>query len=302
MIQFIPFPEFIGGKYFIGSFLTFFRNDVAQDVARALINIFQGFTELRLGMLNGFINFLKDTEIKDTISICSYLTVLSKMIKSWNSDVDAMAVSKEGFYRVSCKLDASILYLMSHANSKIRRLCLQIIFDMYNLQNIILPHGTKPGEQPLAYILSKSENLIVKQAIYGFLEVSTLCHTLSANSCTSLHPLTFLEVASSSFTGVFQFYHGELVKRFSLYGRPKAIRHLAKYLDRNVSSMLKESNPSSDEEYTRYYGSCMILLMAMAGTPITSDYKHRHRTKTQEDIEYLLFNCIKIAIPSVRVI
>jgi hypothetical protein len=300
IIQFVPSPEFIGGHFFIGGFLAFYRSDIANDVALALINIFKTFPDLRLGIINGFINFLKETKVRDDITMCTNLTVLLKLVQTWVElfdDSQTALVSVEGLYRVSCKVDACMLYLMAHPNGKIRSTCLQIVLDLYKLQKTILPHGTKPGEMPLAYILFTSETLIVKQAIYAFLESSSRGHNLSAKIASSLHPLTLLEVASSSFTGLFQYYHGELVKRFSFCGRAKAVRHLAKYLKLFAPQMIHENPANPNEEYVMFFGSNMIMLMAMAGVPLTSEVEVSHKPKNLEESKSLLFSTFRGLIP-----
>jgi hypothetical protein len=300
IIQFVPSPEFIGGHFFIGGFLAFFRSDIANDVALALINIFKAFPDLRLGIINGFINFLKETKVRDDITMCTNLVVLLKLIQTWVElfdDSQTALVSVEGLYRVSCKVDACMLYLMAHPNGKIRGTCLQIVLDLYKLQKAILPHGTKPGEMPLAYILFTSETLIVKQAIYAFLESSSRGHNLSSKIASSLHPLTLLEVASSSFTGLFQYYHGELVKRFSFCGRAKAVRHLAKYLKLFAPPMIHENPSNPNDEYVMFFGSNMIMLMAMAGIPLISEVEVIHKPKNLEESKSLLFSTFRGLIP-----
>lgn len=203
--------------------------------------------------------------------MCTNVNLLSKLIKIWTVEYEQnneKPISTEGFYRVSCKMDAIMLLLLAHANGKIRNACLQIVFDLYHLHKTILPHGIRAGEMPLGAILLTSEPLIVKQAIYAFLKASSVGHNLSSKVAASLHPLTFIEVASSNYTGLFQFYHGELVKRFSIYGRPKSLRHLAKFLRNSAVTLISQNNASASPEYRAFYASYMILLMAMAGIPV----------------------------------
>ena len=295
LVQFVPSPEFIGGNYFIGAFLTHPSDNIGMHVAEALFFIFKTYSELRLGIINGFINFLKNTPHRDDISMCSNVMVLSRLVKMWAIDLGNGIDAKiqDGFYRVSCKVDAIILLLLCHPNKKIRSTCLQILFDFYTIQEKLERHGSKPGEMPLAAILLNSEKLIVKQAIFAFLQSDGHGHALSSKVASSLTPLTFLEVASSSCTGLFRFYQGELAKRFSFYGRPKATRHLSKYLKMLAIPLVEETFPTSSIDFKSLYSSYMNLLMAMAGCPISSEAKYTNGPKTHQEADELLFGCFQ---------
>ncbi|KAJ3257292.1 hypothetical protein HK103_004846 [Boothiomyces macroporosus] len=254
IVQLVPTPEFIGGDFFIGTYINHFKDDIAVDVSYSLLNVFKNHPDLRIGIINGFVNYLKNTPLRDEISICSVIVVLSQLIKNWvdelsaNAEAPLPAVHVEGLYRVSCKIDAMMLVLMSHASQRIRSTCLQILFNFYKIQNLYSTHGTKAREMPLAAILLNSESVIVKQAMFAFLESGNRGHKLSASIAASIPPLTFLEVSSSQYTGLFKYYLGELAKRFSFYGRPKATRHCAKFLKLFAAPLLEITNPQASAE------------------------------------------------------
>ncbi|KAJ3275486.1 hypothetical protein HDV01_000313 [Terramyces sp. JEL0728] len=261
IVQLVPTPEFIGGDFFIGTYINHFKDDIAVDVAYALLNVFKNHPDLRIGIINGFVNYLKNTPLRDDISICSVIVVLSQLIKNWADELSSHgegvlpAVHVEGLYRVSCKIDAMMLVLMSHPSQRIRSTCLQILFNFYKIQNLYSTHGTKAREMPLAAILLNSESVIVKQAMFAFLESGNRGHKLSAALASSIAPLTFLEVSSSQYTGLFKFYLGELAKRFSFYGRPKATRHCAKFLKLFAAPFLEATNPQAPAETRALYAS-----------------------------------------------
>ncbi|KAJ3320881.1 hypothetical protein HDV06_004777 [Boothiomyces sp. JEL0866] len=303
IVQLVPTPEFIGGDFFIGTYINHFKDDIAVDVSYSLLNVFKNHPDLRIGIINGFVNYLKNTPLRDEISICSVIVVLSQLIKNWvdeltsNSDAALPPVHVEGLYRVSCKIDAMMLVLMSHASQRIRSTCLQILFNFYKIQNLYSTHGTKAREMPLAAILLNSESVIVKQAMFAFLESGNRGHKLSAAIASSIPPLTFLEVSSSQYTGLFKYYLGELAKRFSFYGRPKATRHCAKFLKLFAAPLLETTNSQASAESRALYASYAILLMAMAGVPINSEIEYVHKSHELGEAQFLLINSVRNYIP-----
>ncbi|KAJ1330073.1 hypothetical protein BSLG_009745 [Batrachochytrium salamandrivorans] len=228
---FIPTPELIGGNLFIGAYLNHASDEIGAEVVLAMRTIFERYPPLRIGILNGFINFIKNTVYQDDISICTVMTFLAQLTKIWVTDFEeAGPIDQRSFLRVSCKVDAAILVMLCRSTSRIRKPCLQILLDIYTIQQTFDTHQQTIHEMPLAAILVQMEPSICKQGVYAFLEKSLIGHLLSPRVSTSLRSLTFLEVASCDYTVLFRFYLGELALRFATYGRSKAIRHCAKFL------------------------------------------------------------------------
>jgi hypothetical protein len=157
---------------------------------------------------------------------------------------------------------------MCYPNSRIRSTCIQIIFDLHHIETDHVGEMKRAG-LPLAELLVKSEASIVKAGMYGFLETSNGIGTLKNKIATSLKTLSFLEVAASSFTKLFQFYLGELVKRFSSQGRTKGIRHLAQFMQKLAAPLFEAGVVDTHPEYRAFHFSNMMLLMCMAGVPVT---------------------------------
>ncbi len=242
---------------------------------------------------------MKSAPNRDDISICTYLEVFAAIVKFWAEEVKLkklLQCSSDGFYRVSCKADAIILLLMSHPNSKIRALCLQVLSDFYIMEKISLPESTA-GKMSLSVILDSSEPIIVKQAIYGFLETGFRGVNLSSKIASSLTPLAFLDVANSSFTDLFRFYHGELVKRFSFYGRSKATRHLAKFLKAYAIPLIEQNYLTDSNDSKSLYSSYMCLLTAMSGISLKSEVSCSPGPKGINECGNLLFGSFQHLIP-----
>ena len=300
VIKFAPSPDFIGGKHFIVSYLTHAIPSIGTEVAITLTFIFRNYPDLRLGIVNGFVNFLKTTPNRDDISICSNVEVFAALIKTWAEEVKLrgeLLAHPEGFYRVSCKIDAISLLLMSHPNSRIRSLCLEILHDFSSLEKLVSPPRPPRGQMPLAYILEESEPLIVKRAIYGFLESGFRGVDMSSKTASSFTPLAFTDVLKSSYTGLFRFYQAELAKTFSFHGRPKAVRHFAKHLKSYAVPLVEQSFPAASQDFKFLYSSYMSLMTAMAGVPLKSEIVLTSRPRTDSDYTQLLFSAFRPFIP-----
>ncbi|KAJ1334486.1 hypothetical protein BSLG_007641 [Batrachochytrium salamandrivorans] len=261
---FIPTPELIGGNLFIGAYLNHASDEIGAEVVLAMRTIFERYPPLRIGILNGFINFIKNTVYQDDISICTVMTFLAQLTKIWVTDFEeAGPIDQRSFLRQT--------------------------FDT---------HQQTIHEMPLAAILVQMEPSICKQGVYAFLEKSLIGHLLSPRVSTSLRSLTFLEVASCDYTVLFRFYLGELALRFATYGRSKAIRHCAKFL-RIIAIPLITSisgiNTPSIEDGARF-SALMALTMALSGVPLISEIEYSpHKSRATSDDT--LFDFIKPLIP-----
>ncbi|KAJ2998905.1 hypothetical protein HDV02_003880 [Globomyces sp. JEL0801] len=278
IVRLVPTPEFIGGNLFIGTFLNHSKDDIAIRAANTICAIFKNHPDLRIGVFN-------------------LISVLSGLIKLWVDKVDYekdFHVHKEGFYRVSCKLDASMLVIMAHPNQRIRTTCLSIIYDFYCLEKKFLePVGQGIGKMSLAAILLDSEEIIVKQSIHAFFEADTFGYKLNAKSASAIKSPTFVDVCKSQYTILFKYYLGELTKRFAIYGRFKATRHCAKYLRKFAVPLIEKQTPNASLEHQAHYASQMVLLMALAGVPITSEMPYEQRPYVFSESGKLLFGCFR---------
>jgi uncharacterized protein YhhL (DUF1145 family) len=222
------------------------------------------------------------------------------MVKFWTdsfSGKEAEVISVDGFNRVSCKIDAAMLLLMCHPSSQIRVSCLEIMRNLCSIQKNCLKQTFNENALPVSEILAKYEITIAKQATYGFLEETGKGNALNNSKASSLHLLSFDEVAASSYTALFHYYLGELAKWFTRCGRTKAIRHLAKYLKLFAIPLVNLKIPPPSQEFQLFYQSNMILLMAMAGIPITSDIPDDKKIRDLNEARFLLFGFFRNCIP-----
>lgn len=219
----------------------------------------------------------------------------SRLIKSWVNVAYQTVhglIQFDNFNRVSCKIDAICLLLLVHPNNVIRKVLIHIIMDFKALQKTLFPDissSDELGEMSLADILEDSESIIIKQAVYGFLESGNRGVRLDSKVASSLRHFSFLEVASSNFSGLFKFYLGELAKRFSYFGRMKASRHLAKFLRFYAIPLIERNFPDVSIHFKGLFSSYMILLMSLAGVALKSEHVLPPRSKTIDEVKPLLF-------------
>ncbi|KAL2913874.1 hypothetical protein HK105_206608 [Polyrhizophydium stewartii] len=297
VLPYIPAPEFIGGSLFIGAYLLHPLDDVASETAVSMRTIFEMYPPLRIGIINGFINYLNSTIFQDDISVCTHITFLAQITKIWVTDFEnAGPVVQDSFSRVSCKVDAYLLIALGRPSVRIRKPALQILLDLYTIQQSFDSHQITPREMPLAAILIQMETAVCKQGVYSFLEKSLLGHLLSPRTASALSPLTLLEVASSDFSVLFRHYLGELAQLFVLYGRSKATRHCAKFLRILALPQVLSppANPSPEDAST--HKSYMMLLLALSGVPLVSEIDY-NPTGALANSEETLFHQIKAALP-----
>lgn len=226
--------------------------------------------------------------------------MFAALIKIWADEVkirEELVTNTQGFYRVSCKIDAICLLLMSHPNFRIRSLCLEILRDFVSMERRVSPFGPPHDQKPLALILEENEPLIVKQAIYGFLESGFRGVDMSAKIASSLTPIAFSDVLKSSYTGLFRFYQAELAKMFSFCGRPKAVRHFAKHLKNFAVPLIEQNLPAASLDFKSLYCSYMNMMTAMAGVPLKSEVVLTSGPKVESDYNQLLFSAFRPFIP-----
>ncbi|XJO76698.1 hypothetical protein BDV3_007190 [Batrachochytrium dendrobatidis] len=294
-IPFVPAPEFIGGNLFIGVYLNHIFDEIGAEVAVSLRTIFELYPPLRIGILNGFMNYIKNSLYQDDISICTIINFVAQLTRIWVADFEQSGpVDQRSFLRVSCKVDAAIIIGLCRATSLIRKPCLQIMLDMYTIQQTFETHQNTIHEMPLAAILVQMETTICKQGMYAFLEKCLVGHLISPRVATSLRTLTFLDVASSDYTVLFRYYLGELAQRFATYGRSKATRHCAKFLRLLAIPMIKSppgANNAPAEDIARF-SALMVVSMALSGVPLVSEVDYIS-LKPQSVSDETLFHLIK---------
>ncbi|ORY34153.1 hypothetical protein LY90DRAFT_705035 [Neocallimastix californiae] len=271
LIPFMPAPELVSGPYCIARYLIHSMEEVACEVSFTLQKMFARIPETRLGIIKGFINFLKRTEHQDDVSICTTLTHLDFLLKMWvNKDMYAPEdpINDDDAYRISCKIDAAMLVMMSRESPRIRMLAYEILADFNEIQKMVCNSLELDNEVklPLATILEEQETVIARQGMYGFLEKDLYGYIVTpkmASVLTIIHPK---EVAASDYSYLYKYYLGETARQFVNFGRVKALRQCAKFL--MVSAVPYITAQSIvDSEYITAYNSYMVLLMALAGVP-----------------------------------
>jgi len=271
LIPFMPAPELVSGPYCIARYLIHSMEDIACEVSFTLQKMFARIPETRLGIIKGFINLLKRTEHQDDVSICTVLTHLDFLLKMWvNKDMYAPddPINDDDAYRISCKIDASMLVMMSRESPRIRMLAYEILSDFNEIQKMVC-HSLELDNEvklPLATILEEQETVIARQGMYGFLEKDLYGYIVTpkmASVLTIIHPK---EVAASDYSYLYKYYLGETARQFVNFGRVKALRQCAKFLMVSAIPYITAQSVV-DSEYITAYNSYMVLLMTLAGIP-----------------------------------
>ncbi|KAI8928058.1 hypothetical protein BC831DRAFT_397976 [Entophlyctis helioformis] len=295
LLPYVPMPELVGGNLFIGAYLNHILEDVASEAALSMRTIFERYPIMRTGIVNGFINYIKHTPHQDDISICTIVSFLAQLTNIWGSDFeDVEPIDEEPFSRVSCKVDAAMLILLARPCARIRKAGLQILLDLYTIQQSFPSFQITPREMPLASILVQMETTISKRAVFGFLEKGMLGHLLSPRLASALPTLTFLEVASSDYAALFRYFLGELAQRFASHGRSKATRHCAKFLRILAVPYITTAPVGSVDDMATFTGY-MILIMALSGVPLVSEAEYS--MSPQNDSHSLLFQLVRPTLP-----
>lgn len=268
LLRFAPAPEFVEGTYFIGSFLNHAHSDVVYEVSNAIMFIFDRYSYLRLGMLNGFANFLKANQSLGDIAIYSVVAIVSRLTRMWILSCNSAMptdINKEAVYRVSCKLDAVMMLSLTRANSKIRNKTIQILTDINELNKMFAIGGVG---MPIAELLSLHEVQISKQGIYSYLDKSAQGHLLSKKTAAGVKLPTFYQLAGSHFTPLFLFYYGQLALLFVENGRPKALRHTAKVIRAHLPNFISNTIGETRQDVLAHFSAFIVLAMALGAVPV----------------------------------
>ncbi|KAJ1547040.1 hypothetical protein HK096_004430, partial [Nowakowskiella sp. JEL0078] len=275
MVPHMPTPALIGGEYFIGAYLLHSSEDLVLEVSHSLQRIFVRYPELRLSIINGFLNFIKTTPFQDDIALCTILSHLNSLLNFWTQregieKTKGIPIEKDFVYRLSCKLDGCVMIMLGRPNTRIRKYCLQILTDFYTIQQSTIPHPEAAEQLPLHAIILRHDEEISKFSMYGFMERDLHGYALVPKVTSVLTILSVREVAQSDFTILFRYYLGEISRKFMTFGRQKAIKHAAKF-SLMVAVPYMTSVATVDTDFVATYSSYLVLMMSLAGAPLTSD-------------------------------
>ncbi|KAI9203951.1 uncharacterized protein BJ171DRAFT_442776 [Polychytrium aggregatum] len=298
IIPFVPAAELVGGQYFIGAHLIHSSEKVAIATSHTIQDIFAAHPDMRLSIINGFINYIKLTVHQDDISICTVLEQLGFLIRQWSQKqafAQSESINPDVIYRVSCKLDGLALLMLARPNPRIRKAALQILSDFYVIQEAA-GHQPSVSGLPLYAIIAQTEELIAKYALYAFAESELNSYLLTPKLTSSMPLLNIGDVALSDYTHLFRLYLGELARQFTLLGRPKALRHCAKFL-RQLAIPCLTTMTQVDDHFVSTYGSYFSLIMALSAVPNTSEVLYTLVSTDMDD--QLMFYHFKAFIPPI---
>ncbi|KAJ3127740.1 hypothetical protein HK098_005857 [Nowakowskiella sp. JEL0407] len=281
MVPHMPISSLIGGEWFIGAYLLHSSEDLVQEVAHSLQKVFIKYPELRLSIINGFLNFIKTTPFQDDIALCTILSHLSLLISTWvhreglertlaDVELDKDDKIKDFVYRVSCKLDGCMLVMLGRPNTRIRKICLQTLADFHTILEAVIPNRDPERNLSLHSIITKYGSRISKYSMYAFMERDLHGYALVPKVTAGLTLLSVRDVALSDFTPLFRYYLGETARVFMQYGRQKALKHAAKFIH-SVAIPYMTSVANVDGDFVATYSSYLVLMMSMAGAPMVSD-------------------------------
>ncbi|KAJ3353082.1 hypothetical protein HDU83_007237 [Entophlyctis luteolus] len=288
ILAFIPQPELVHGKLFIGPYLLHGYADLAKETSISMEKTFIKYPEMRIEIIKAILDLIKNTSLSD-VSYASIMLHLTALIRHWSKDFDAHmeVIDPEKISRLSCKLDACLLIMLARPNPRIRHASLSALNDFYSISQAVNPHVNEPGDLPLQAILNNRSTYLSKNAMYSFMERDLLGHKLTPKVIGQISLLPFGTVASSDYSYLFKFYLGELARQFCLSGRPKALRHCAKFLS-SLAVPYMTSVTVVDNEFVITYSNYMVLLMALAGVPLKSEFGYS--LESYSDADNLLFN------------
>ncbi|KAJ3044954.1 hypothetical protein HDV00_000238 [Rhizophlyctis rosea] len=303
IVPFMPAPELVSGQWFIGAYLVHAHEEVAREVGWTLGRIFEEVGEMRLSIINGFLNYLKTTPYQDDISLCTVLIHLAHLINLWSTTLGPRTADsidtqdRDIVHRVSCKLDAAMMVFLARPNSRIRKTCLDILEAfcgimewMGSFDDDVAGENGGATPLPLHAILMRTEPIVTKHALYAFLENDLFGHLLTPAVTCGLDTLSIRMVAESDYTVLWRFYLGECARQFSHYGRAKAVRHAAKFL-RSVGVPYMTSLEGVTPEFVGTYVAYLGILMGLGGVPEVSEVEYTQQPQNRCD--QLLFNEFK---------
>ncbi|KAJ3069221.1 hypothetical protein HDU98_007718 [Podochytrium sp. JEL0797] len=287
ILPFVPQPELVSGKLFIGPYLLHSHLELAQETSTSMERIFVKYPELRIEIVKAVLDLIKNTSLSD-ISYATIMLHLTALIRQWSKDVDTHRnLDAEKISRLSCKLDACLLIMLARPNPRIRHASLSALSDFYTISQTISPHLNEPGFLPLQAILNQRNNYLSKNAMYAFMERDLLGHKLTPKVVGLINLLPLNSIAASDYSLLFKFYLGELARQFCLSGRPKALRHCAKFLT-TLAVPYMTSVTTVDNEFVITYSNYMVLLMALGGVPLKSE--DGYSLESYSSADNLLFN------------
>ncbi|KAI8848959.1 hypothetical protein BC829DRAFT_443421 [Chytridium lagenaria] len=278
IVPLVPCADLVGGPMFIGIYLAHSMPDVATEASFSLQRLFQLYPDLRLSILNAFVNLIKFTPHDSDIFYCTVLLQLGFLVQTWANEDESIGrnnalFDRDRVQRVSCKIDAAMLVMLARPNPRVRLACLKILSDLYSITESLAPHANGPGFLPLYAIL---------RDLYGQAMVPKVTAGLTL--------LSIAEVASSDFGILFRFYLGELTRQFTISGRPKALRHCAKILRRLALPLMTSVN-TVDAAFVATYSSFCVLMMSLGAVPDKSE--DIYTLEPQIGGERLMFNHFK---------
>ncbi|KAI8622831.1 hypothetical protein BC830DRAFT_1223695 [Chytriomyces sp. MP71] len=287
-IPFIPQPDLVIGKLFIGPYLLHSHLELARETSQTLERTFIKYPEFRIDIIRAILDLIKNTSLSD-ISYATIMLHMTYLIGHWSNDFNQhiATMDPDKIQRLSCKLDACLLIMLARPNPRIRHASLTALADFYKMSEAVSPHLNEPGFLPLQAILNQRSDFLSRNAIFSFMERDLLGHKLSPNVYALIPLLAFNTVASSDFSLLFKFYLGELARQFGLSGRPKALRHCAKFLTA-LAVPYMTSVTTVDNEFVITYSNYMVLLMALGGVPLVSE--DGYSLESYSSAEHLLFN------------
>ncbi|KAJ3135053.1 hypothetical protein HK100_003069 [Physocladia obscura] len=288
MLPFIPQPELVFGKLFTGPYLLHSHLELAQETSISLEKTFVKYPEMRIEIIKAILDLIKHTSLSD-ISYATIMLHLTALIRHWSKDYQAhlKIFDPDQITRLSCKLDACLLIMMARPNPRIRHASLSALSEFYTISQAVLPHPNEPGFLPLQAILDQRASYLSKNAMYAFMERDLLGHKITPKVIGQITLLPLSTIASSDYSYAFKFYLGELARQFSLSGRPKALRHCAKFLT-SLAVPYMTSVTTVDSEFVITYSNYMVLMMALAGVPLKSE--DGYTLDSYSEADHLLFN------------
>ncbi|KAJ3026654.1 UNVERIFIED_CONTAM: hypothetical protein HDU68_005289 [Siphonaria sp. JEL0065] len=288
ILPFIPQPELVSGKLFIGPYLLHSHLDLAKETSSTMERLFVKYPEMRIEIIKAILDLIKNTSLSD-ISYATIMLHLTSLIRHWSKDFESHShnIDSEQIGRLSCKLDACLLIMMARPNPRIRHASLSALSDFYTISQAVAPHMNEPGFLPLQAILNQRNNYLSKNAMYAFMERDLLGHKLTPGVVGMISLLPLNTIASSDYSLLFKFYLGELARQFCLSGRPKALRHCAKFLT-SLAVPYMTSVTTVDNEFVITYSNYMVLLMALGGVPLKSE--DGYSLESYSSADHLLFN------------
>ncbi|KAJ3102961.1 hypothetical protein HDU97_000200 [Phlyctochytrium planicorne] len=276
IVPLIPCRDLVSGPLFIGMYLVHVMPDIATEASFSLQRLFQLFPEMRLRIMNAFVNLIKYTNVDNDIVYCTFLLHLNYLVQTWADEDESLFANRPNVFdrdlvqRVSCKIDACMFVMMARPNPRIRLSCLKILSNFYAITEGLAPHANGPGFLPLYAILVRTEAQVSKSAVYAFMERDLHGQSLVPKVTAGLTLLSIADVAGSDFGILFRFYLGEIARQFSASGRAKALRHCSKIL-RKLAIPLMTSVNTVDAAFVATYSSYCVLLMSLSAVPDKSE-------------------------------